>query len=127
MVLPARLGRLNRVALNRVTRPVAGLLPGFGIVVHRGRRSGETYRTPLNVFETDDGYVFALTYGREADWVKNVLAAGRCELITRRRRIELTEPRIVRDETRRDMPRVFVRRVLAFIDVGDFLYMTVER
>ena len=26
------------------------------------------------------GYVIALTYGPDADWVKNVLAAGGCEL-----------------------------------------------
>ena len=39
------IGRFNRLATNRVTGLVAGRLPGFGIVTHRGRRSGRTYRT----------------------------------------------------------------------------------
>ena len=30
-----------------------------------------------------DGYLLALTYGPDSDWVKNVLAAGGCELVTR--------------------------------------------
>ena len=43
------------------------------------------YQTPVNVFATEDGYVLALTYGLDTDWVKNVLAAGGCELRTRGR------------------------------------------
>jgi hypothetical protein len=42
------------------------------------------------VFPAQDGYVFALTYGPDTDWVKNVLAAGGCELRTRGRAIRLT-------------------------------------
>lgn len=124
MVLSRRVARLNRVVLNRVARRVAGWMPGFGILTHQGRRSGRTYRTPLVVFRTEDGYVVALTYGPDADWVRNVLAAGHCRLITRRRTIELTEPRIVRDETRRHMPRFFVRQILTLVGAHDFLYLT---
>ena len=83
MVFPKKVAELNRVGLNRLTRHIADRLPGFGIVLHRGRRSGREFRTPLNVFRTDDGFVIALTYGPEADWVKNVLAAGGCDLLTR--------------------------------------------
>ena len=36
------------------------------------------YRTPLNVFRGDeDHFVIALTYGPGADWVRNIVAAGR--------------------------------------------------
>ena len=28
------------------------------------------------MFATEDGYLFALTYGPDTDWVKNVLAAA---------------------------------------------------
>lgn len=51
-------------------------MPGLGVVVHQGRRSGKEYQTPVNVFAAPDGYVLALTYGADTDWVKNVLAAG---------------------------------------------------
>jgi deazaflavin-dependent oxidoreductase (nitroreductase family) len=67
---------------------------GFGVVVHQGRRSGRLYQTPVNVFATEDGYVLALTYGPDTDWVKNVLVAGGCELRTRGRAIRLASPRL---------------------------------
>jgi deazaflavin-dependent oxidoreductase (nitroreductase family) len=50
------------------------------MVVHRGRRSGRRYRTPVLAFRVDDGYVVALFYGADRDWVRNVLAAGGCTL-----------------------------------------------
>ena len=57
-------------------------MPGFGVVVHHGRHSGRRYQTPVNVFPAKDGYLLALTYGQDTDWVKNALAAGGCELRT---------------------------------------------
>ncbi len=41
-----------------------------------GRRSGKRYRTPLNVFSTDDGVAILLTYGPNRDWLKNLTSAG---------------------------------------------------
>ncbi|WP_199432719.1 nitroreductase family deazaflavin-dependent oxidoreductase [Qaidamihabitans albus] len=125
MVLPRRLARFNRVVTNRITRPFAGALPGFGVVTHRGRGSGRLYRTPVNVFRTRDGYVVPLTYGPDADWVRNVVAAGGCDLRTRGGSVRLTEPRVVRDEARRAMPPG-VRDVLNLVDVGHFLFLTRE-
>ena len=63
---------------NPLSRRVAGFLPGFAILTHRGRRSGTAYRTPINVFRRDGAWVVVLTYGSDVDWVKNVLAAGGC-------------------------------------------------
>jgi deazaflavin-dependent oxidoreductase (nitroreductase family) len=76
MPAPRSIARFNRRFTNKLTLKVAGYLPGFAIVSHVGRKSGRTYRTPVNAFRTDDGYIIALTYGSESDWVKNVLAAG---------------------------------------------------
>jgi deazaflavin-dependent oxidoreductase (nitroreductase family) len=120
VVLPRRLARFNRVVTNRIADPLAGWLPGFGVVVHRGRRSGRDYRTPINVFRTTEGYVAALTYG-VTDWARNVLSAGGCELETRGRRVTLTDPRLVHDPSRHDMPPV-VRQLLGGMGVRDFLY-----
>ena len=92
MAIPRTVARWNKVGLNRVTRRIAPWMPGFGVVVHRGRRSGRRYRTPVNVFPTGGGYRFALTYGADTDWVKNVLAAGGCQLETRGRVVRLVEP-----------------------------------
>ena len=107
---------------NPISRRVAGRLPLFGILSYVGRKSGRQYRTPLNVFKRGDGYVFALTYGSEVDWVKNVLAASEADLRTRGRDVHLVEPQLFTDPTRRLMP-LPVRIVLRLNNVNEFLRM----
>jgi deazaflavin-dependent oxidoreductase (nitroreductase family) len=121
MPIPDRMRYVNKVATNKVTRPLFRWLPGLGVVVHRGRKSGATYMTPVNIFPRPDGrYVVALTYGPDTDWVKNVLAAGGCELLTRGTHLELTAPRLFQDEQRREI-RAGERMVLGLLQVFDFL------
>ncbi|HST65622.1 MAG TPA: nitroreductase family deazaflavin-dependent oxidoreductase [Mycobacteriales bacterium] len=126
MPFPKRLARFNRVVTNRITYPVARTLPGFGVVLHTGRRSGRAYRTPVNAFRTATGYVIALTYGADSDWTRNVLAAGGCTLLTRGRAVALRDPRVVRDDGPDAIPapiRAFLRRA----DVTEFLELTGPR
>ena len=123
MPIPKRVARLNRVGLNRLTRHVAPWAPGFGVVEHKGRRSGRTYLTPVNVFPTSEGVRIALTYGPDTDWVKNVLAAGGCRLRTRGRELTLVAPRVVHDPTRAGI-RPFERQILRALKVADFLLLT---
>jgi deazaflavin-dependent oxidoreductase (nitroreductase family) len=89
------LARFNRRLFNPVIRTFAGWLPPLAVVVHRGRRSGRRYRTPVVPFPLDDGYLVALFYGADRDWVRNVLAAGCCTLERGGRRVELTAPRVL--------------------------------
>jgi deazaflavin-dependent oxidoreductase (nitroreductase family) len=123
MPIPKRVARLNRVGLNRLTRRIAPWAPGFGVVVHQGRRSGRTFQTPVNVFPTSDGVRIALTYGADSDWVKNVVAAGGCRLRTGRRELSLAAPRLVHDPSR-EGTRKFERRILGLLNVSDFLLLT---
>ena len=74
----------------------------------------------MNVFPTGGGYRFALTYGADTDWVKNVLAAGGCQLETRGRVVRLVAPRLYQDEQRRGI-RTFERQILRLLGVADFL------
>lgn len=120
MPIPQVVAVLNRRFTNRVTGAVADKLPGFAIVTHTGRTSGRTYRTPVNVFRRGDGYRFALTYGAEAQWVRNVLAAGRCEIETRGRIVRLDRPMLVEDYSRRWAP-FLVRQILGLIDANQYL------
>jgi deazaflavin-dependent oxidoreductase (nitroreductase family) len=113
----------NLAITNRVTSRFAARLPGFGILTHVGRKSGKLYRTPVNVFRATEGFLIALTYGRESEWVRNVLAAGECELETRHVLYQLSAPTIVRDPTRRRFP-LFVRIVLRFIGANDFMQLS---
>ncbi len=120
MPIPRIVRQWNKAGLNRVTRHIAPWMPGFGVVIHRGRRSGRLYQTPVSVFATEDGYLFALTYGPDTDWVKNVLAAGDCELRMHGRAVKLSSPCLYHDESRRDI-RTLERQVLRIIGVADFL------
>ena len=120
MPIPKAVARFNRVGLNRITRHIAPWAPGFGLVVHRGRRSGRTYETPVNVFPTPFGVRIALTYGADSQWVKKVVAAGGCTVRTGGRELTLTAPRVVHDPTRAGT-RALERRVLGALNVDDFL------
>jgi deazaflavin-dependent oxidoreductase (nitroreductase family) len=119
MPLPHSIARFNKRYTNRVTRPFAARLPGFGVVIHEGRRSGRVYETPVNVFRRPGGFAFALTYGR-ADWVKNVMEAGGARVVTRGRARELANPTIVEDPDHAGLPRP-VRLVLRLIEVDEML------
>ncbi|WP_225731824.1 MULTISPECIES: nitroreductase family deazaflavin-dependent oxidoreductase [unclassified Nocardia] len=120
MTLPRALGKFNRYATNQVAGLVAGRAPGFGIVVHRGRKSGRVYRTPVSVFERDGGYRIALTYGTGVDWLKNVLAAGDFELQVRGKVVELTNPVVHHDPSAGWAPAP-VRLVLQTISATDYV------
>jgi deazaflavin-dependent oxidoreductase (nitroreductase family) len=125
MPLPHWLARVNLAFTNRFMLPIALVLPWFAVVEHRGRRSGVVRRTPVNVFRRGDRYVFALTYGSDAQWVRNVVAAGECDLLRLGRRTHLVEPGLIHDPQRRPVP-FFVRLPLAAIGVEDFLELRRE-
>ena len=111
----------NLAVTNRITSRFAARLPGFGILTHEGRKSGKLYRT-VNVFREADGFLIALTYGRECEWGRNVLAAGGCQE-ARRVLYQLSAPTIVHDHTRLRFPP-FVRTILGIIGANDFMQLS---
>lgn len=123
--LARRLARVNRRFTNHLTMPFAARLPGLGVIVHRGRRSGRAYRTPVSVFAEPGGYVVALIYGVDAEWVKNVVATGGCELERLGRRERLTAPRVFHDDGRGRVAPV-VRPILRMLGVADFMQLRKE-
>lgn len=99
MQLPQWLARFNRHVTNPIQRMWAGRAPGFGILEHLGRKSGKTYRTPLNVFTTDvngqPGVAILLTYGPNRDWLKNLVAAGGGRMQRYGKSFEVTQPQVM--------------------------------
>lgn len=92
MHLPRWLAQINKRVFNpreirRGERPV---------LIHLGRSSGKTYRTPLDAHPLPDGYLFVPRYGPRTDWVRNVLVAGAARLAIDGEEIELERPRLVR-------------------------------
>ena len=66
MQLPQWLARFNRHFTNPILRMWRAGRRRLGFLEHVGRKSGKAYRTPLNVFSTDDGVAILLTYGPTA-------------------------------------------------------------
>ncbi|MEU2037323.1 nitroreductase family deazaflavin-dependent oxidoreductase [Nocardia niwae] len=114
MVLPHALAKFNRHVTNPAAGLIAGRAPGFGIVRHKGRKSGRSYRTPVMVFERHGAYRIALTYGRDVDWVKNIHAAGGFALETHGRVVDLTDP-VVRHDPSAAWAPMGVQQVLKTI------------
>jgi deazaflavin-dependent oxidoreductase (nitroreductase family) len=120
MSVADRMARFNRVP-NRLVRTFAGRVPPLAVVVHRGRRSGRKYRTPVVAFRVRDGYVVSLPYGAERDWVRNVLAAGGCTLERGGRRVELTRPVVLEREDGAALLPAPVRPGLRLLGVSHLL------
>ena len=119
------LAKINIAFTNRITSLFAGWLPGFGILTHVGRKSGKVYRTPVNVFRASNGFIIALTYSSQSEWVKNVLAAGSCELETRGKKYLLSSPNVVHDPTRRRFP-IPVRLVLRIVGADEYMELSIR-
>lgn len=62
-----------------------GWMPIVGVIHHRGRRSGRLYSTPLGMRPFGDALALPRTFGSNAAWYRNLIAAGWVELTYRGR------------------------------------------
>ena len=118
-----RVRPFTMLLINPVARRFAGWMPGFGLLTYRGRKTGRDYELPINVFQHGEHFIFVLTYGSESQWVKNVLAAGECDLRVRGRGVHLVEPELIANPPWDLIPwpaRLIERRVAG---VTEFLRM----
>ena len=94
MKLSRRVARFNKVVTNHIQGTYAWVLPPWAVILHRGRRSGRAYRTPVLAFRRDRTLIVALLYGDESDWLRNLLAGGG-RAVRLGRAYELGPPRVV--------------------------------
>ena len=103
-IRPIRLGPRTRRVVRFVARfvnPVVTLIAGrrwmpiVGILHHTGRRSGRAYATPLGMRSLGDTFVMPRTFGEDAAWYRNVLAAGGCTVTYRGKDYALVEPEVI--------------------------------
>lgn len=123
MTMPRAFRSLGRV-VNPVVIPLARRMPPLALVEHVGRRSGKQYRTPVQAFRTDRGWVVALAYGKDVDWVRNVLAADGGHLIRGGRRYQLTKPERVHGKPGRGLLPGWSRVLMAMVRVNDYVEVT---
>lgn len=72
----SRVARANRWVTNPIQRQYAWVLKPYAVVVHSGRKSGKTYRTPVVGFASGGTFVVPLFYGDKTDWIRNISAGG---------------------------------------------------
>jgi deazaflavin-dependent oxidoreductase (nitroreductase family) len=89
----------TRATSNRLLLRIAGRsLRAYSIVKHYGRRSGREYVNPVSAYPLGDGFVIAILYGLDSQWVRNVVTTGRVKLVTRGREHLLERPQVVPPE-----------------------------
>jgi deazaflavin-dependent oxidoreductase (nitroreductase family) len=114
MHIPYFMRRVNRMVTNPILGSIAWLVPPLAVVHHRGRKSGRAYRTPVVAFRTAGGFVVPMTYGRDVDWGRNLIAAGGGEIVQMGRHYAVRRPRIVGgDRARTHLPALVRRALLA--------------
>ncbi|HEY9409372.1 MAG TPA: nitroreductase family deazaflavin-dependent oxidoreductase [Jiangellaceae bacterium] len=120
MTMPRALKALS-ARLNPLVVPLARRLPPLALVLHTGRRSGTAYRTPVQAFRTDRGWIIALAYGADVQWVRNVEAAGGAQLVRRGRLHQLSEPRRLHGTAGSSRLPAWSRLLMRLVRVDDFV------
>ncbi|HLJ33370.1 MAG TPA: hypothetical protein VKU38_06960, partial [Ktedonobacteraceae bacterium] len=130
---PRAVRAINRVAhallrvgtrrLNPLMLPLAGnpRLPMLAVMYHRGRRSGRSYTTPLGARPTVDGFVIPLTFGEQANWFRNVQAAGGCVIRWKGVNYPLIDPEVIDRATARPAFSPVERVLMPIIGIEQFV------
>jgi deazaflavin-dependent oxidoreductase (nitroreductase family) len=106
MKVSRRVARFNKIVTNRVQGVYAWILPPWAVILHRGRRSGRAYRTPVLAFRQDRTLVVALLYGEESDWLRNLHEAGGGLIVRAGRTYGLGRPRVVETGAATELSRL---------------------
>ena len=105
MPLSRGVARFNRLINNRVQGVYAWLLPPWAVLLHRGRRSGRAFRTPVLAFKRDRTLIVALLYGEESEWLRNMRhRAG--HFVRAGRTYALSAPRVVETSAATELSRL---------------------
>jgi len=74
----------------------------------------------------EDGFAFALTYGPNVDWYRNILAAGSCTLRWKGKAYKLEHPETMPDDDGLQSFPVPLRWVLEFNRIRGYFRMRVS-
>jgi deazaflavin-dependent oxidoreductase (nitroreductase family) len=124
MPIPDRIRYINKRFTNKVMMLIAGKKGSpIALIRHSGRNSGSLYQTPVLVVHKGAQYTFALTYGRNVDWYRNVMAAGRAVLVLNGHEHCLVNPTSLDADLGRGVFGRIKGAILKAIRVDDFFMM----
>jgi len=115
--------RPMRSLSNRIFLKISGKwFRAYSIVKHTGRRSGREYRNPVSAYPLEDGFVIAVLYGAQSQWVRNVMATGRLTLRTKGRDHLLERSEIITPAQALPAFPAPARRMLRSRNIHDFVW-----
>lgn len=121
-----RIRTSNKYLLNPVMLRLAGRRYWYAsVITHIGRRSGRQYSTPIVADRFGDYFITPLPYGTQADWVRNVITAGRATLVSKGRTYQVESPEIIDATQALPLLPGDRRRTFERIGVEHFLRMRV--
>jgi deazaflavin-dependent oxidoreductase (nitroreductase family) len=95
----------------------------IGLIEHVGRTSGIVRVTPVHPVPTENGFRIIVPLGRESQWVRNVVAAGRSRLQVGSMVYEVDEPTLISPAHVDGVPAA-ARRVMQWLG---FRYLELRR
>ena len=113
--------------VNPVILLIAGRrwMPILGILHHRGRRTGRAYATPLGMRPLGNSFIIPRTFGEDAAWYRNVLAAGGCVVTYRGKDHTLVEPEVIDYATAASAFPRYERLQFRLIGINEYLRLRV--
>jgi len=113
--------------VNPFVVPMAGRVPPLAVVHHVGRRSGRSYQTPVMAFPTPEGWVVALFYGDDVQWLRNARGPRTVALTRSGRRHEVSEVRVL--DASAGTPRIpaWARAVVRPVRVRSYVLLVAAR
>ena len=75
------------------------------------------------MFRTPGGFAIVIAYGRESDWLRNLRAAQHAELVSRRRRHTVRNPRLVAGPEAQAALPLYGRMISRFTKSPDVLLL----
>ena len=112
----------NKYIFNHITLWLAKSGKGpYSVVIHKGRRSGRIYKTPILASYIEDDIYVPLPYGDHVDWLRNVLAYDGCKLFRKGEEITALDPVVLEAETALSALPKGRRELFERFDVEKFL------
>lgn len=117
MPVPKVVAKLNKL----YTNPRAIEQGKWPVLSHVGRTSGVTYRTPLEAYRIEGGFLFVLMYGSDSDWVQNVLHAGKATLTIGDDTFDIVNPRLIPEADAWELVPPETKKPPSFLSVHEFM------
>jgi deazaflavin-dependent oxidoreductase (nitroreductase family) len=99
----------------------------FALLRHVGRRSGKTYEIPIMVWRVEDGFVIALTYGPQVDWLRNLQAVDQGSLLWHKHEYVLQKPEFIDAKTALQALPPFIKQILRLRGAHEFVKLASQQ